>query len=207
MTTAPEWIWNALMWLSIVAGVAIAILSDPIWARLRDTQATPIISTLVVSIAAAIFVGSTWWFFVAAWVKTTNEGIDQLTIRPGRIVKHMCGDGTCRIWVIEGAQFINKDTTMALKLSSVFLEVERSNGKVKMEPIEGRSRAALGDRAGLALPGVTVASRYNQLQPGEKLGITLIFLEEGENLSDKARARFSIVAQSGNVQNIDYGDF
>ncbi len=55
MTNAPEWLWNFFIWISIVAGIAILLLYEPIWARLRDGQASPVVSTLVVQLQQPLF--------------------------------------------------------------------------------------------------------------------------------------------------------
>jgi hypothetical protein len=64
MTSAPEWIWDPLSFLCVCAGLAVAILSDPVYLRLKHPHNNPVFSTCAISICAAAILGSAWWFFV-----------------------------------------------------------------------------------------------------------------------------------------------
>lgn len=65
LTSAPEWIWRVAYVSCIFAGVSIAILSEPIYSRLKNPQTSPVFTTVIVSILAAIIFGGIWWFFIA----------------------------------------------------------------------------------------------------------------------------------------------
>jgi len=64
MTSAPEWVWRLVTWGCVVAGVLIAMLTDPIYHRLKSPSANLVISTLIIAIAAAMVGGTTWYLAV-----------------------------------------------------------------------------------------------------------------------------------------------
>ncbi len=64
MTSAPEWIWRLLSAACIIAGIIIAILSNPIYSKLKTSQNYPIFSTIIVSVSAAVIIGAIWWFII-----------------------------------------------------------------------------------------------------------------------------------------------
>jgi predicted PurR-regulated permease PerM len=87
MTNAPEWVWRIAYISCIFAGVSIAILSEPIYSRLKSPQASPVFTTIIVSILAAIIFGGVWWFFIAQNTNTYYGSNSNMLSKEGIHVK------------------------------------------------------------------------------------------------------------------------
>ncbi|MBI4480433.1 MAG: hypothetical protein HY651_10465 [Acidobacteria bacterium] len=71
MSAAPEWVWKTLSFASILAGVILVLLADPIYSRFRGEHATRSTSTLILALAVATIASAAWWFLWPLW----NPGI------------------------------------------------------------------------------------------------------------------------------------
>jgi hypothetical protein len=68
MSSAPPWAWNALAFAFVLVGVALLILSNPIWPRLKQAGQYPITATAVVALVLAVLGASAFWFFVLPYM-------------------------------------------------------------------------------------------------------------------------------------------
>lgn len=65
MGAAPEWMWRTLSFLSLLLAVVFIGSSNVIAPYLRDYPSHPVVSTVLISLAAAVLAGGAWWFFFA----------------------------------------------------------------------------------------------------------------------------------------------
>lgn len=77
MSGAPDLVWRWVSFVCAVCGVAIVLSSDLVLPHLKSPSSSPFVSTLIVTVAAAVICGSGWWFLLAA----RSSGADQ--VQPG----------------------------------------------------------------------------------------------------------------------------
>src|SRR5262245_38031703 len=68
MKDAPDWFWDAITWLCVVAAIIITILWEPIYVRFLGDAATKLSSTAIFGLAAFVIVSSGWWLLIAPLV-------------------------------------------------------------------------------------------------------------------------------------------
>jgi hypothetical protein len=82
MTDAPDYVWRLITWACISCGVLIAILSDPIFNQLKGPSSTAITSIIIMSVASAVILGTTWHLFIYPWFVRDQkvDGISKIEI-------------------------------------------------------------------------------------------------------------------------------
>src|SRR6266404_6417408 len=75
LTTVPERIWRYLALSCILIGLGISGLSSLLYPYLRDYHQHPVISTLLISCAAAVIAGSVWCLAVVG-LPTPSRDVD-----------------------------------------------------------------------------------------------------------------------------------
>src|SRR5438105_5935557 len=63
MSNAPEWIWRVAYSVVVVGGLAIALLSNPVFGILSDFRIHPALSTAISTTGVAMAFAAFWLFW------------------------------------------------------------------------------------------------------------------------------------------------
>jgi hypothetical protein len=178
MDVAPEMAWRIVFLVFMLGGIAVVLLSDPVFSRLSNPRAHPLTSMAIVACASACIAAAVWWTVV---VRTAPPLWADVTVQPKQFQLHLGGAANTTQLVVTNN---SKKTLYSvwLEMSSdpddaiedILFDTDRDSDA----PMLGVGGAQIsGDVLGLSVTGDDGRSyrliRFYQLIPGVNRRVTV----------------------------------